>query len=133
MNNYIMITYSLYIVISVGITIWVGRTLYKNGRIFLVDSYAGNIELADSVNHLLVVGFYLINIGFVSLALKSGLQPTQNYEVFEVLSGKVGKVLLVLGAMHFMNLIIFSKMRKRAMLFKEPPPVPADRAIKVEG
>ena len=66
---YIVISYIVYLVISVTLTIWVARTLHKNGAIFLVDAFHGNRELAASVNHLLVVGFYLINIGFVALAL----------------------------------------------------------------
>lgn len=65
-------TYLLYLAISIALTIWVGRTLFKNGRVFLVDVFHGNESLADSVNHLLVVGFYLINFGYVSLALKLG-------------------------------------------------------------
>ena len=60
-------TYLAYLGISVALTIWVARTLHKNGRIFLVDNFLGNESLADSVNHLLVVGFYLVNIGFVTL------------------------------------------------------------------
>ena len=70
-------TYIAYLLISVALTIWVARTLHKNGRIFLVDSLLGNEPLADSVNHLLVVGFYLINIGFVTLALKYGRAPVR--------------------------------------------------------
>lgn len=66
----IEITYAVYLVVSIAMTVWVARTLHKNGRIFLVDSFGGNAPLADSVNHLLVVGFYLINIGYVSLALR---------------------------------------------------------------
>ena len=58
-----------YLAISVALTVWVARTLHRNGRVFLVDCFHGNTELADSVNHLLIVGFYLINVGFVSLAL----------------------------------------------------------------
>ena len=65
-------TYLLYLAISIALTVWVGRTLFKNGRVFLVDVFHGNESLADSVNHLLVVGFYLINFGYVSLALKLG-------------------------------------------------------------
>ena len=65
-------TYLAYLAISIGLTVWVAHTLHKNGRIFLVDSFLGNEKLADSVNHLLVVGFYLINIGAVSVALKYG-------------------------------------------------------------
>src|SRR6476646_6435743 len=65
--------YITYMVASVGLTVWVAHTLHKNGRIFLVDSFLGNEALADSVNRLLVVGFYLINVGFVTLALKYGV------------------------------------------------------------
>jgi hypothetical protein len=44
--------------------------------------------------------------------------------VFEALSAKLGVVLLVLGAMHFLNLIIFTKWRKRATWQLAPPPLP---------
>src|SRR5882672_10181126 len=119
---YIVWTYIAYLVISIGLTIWVARTLWKNGRIFLVDSFLGNTELADSVNHLLVVGFYLINIGYVSLALKYGEKPTDLPGAIEALSTKVGFVLIVLGVMHFFNLYIFSRMRRRGLLRNQKPP-----------
>src|ERR1041385_8765714 len=90
-------TYLVYLAISVAMTIWVAKTLHKNGRIFLVDSFLGNEPLADSVNHLLVVGFYLVNIGFVTLALKYGDKATNMETALEILSTKVGLVLVVLG------------------------------------
>ena len=68
-------TYLLYLAISIIITIWVGRSLNHNGRLFLVENFKGNEALADSVNHLLLVGFYLINFGFISLSLKYGEKP----------------------------------------------------------
>jgi hypothetical protein len=109
-----IITYSLYLAISIVLTIWVARTLSKNGRIFLVDSFGGNEALADSVNHLLVVGFYLINIGYVTLALRYGAHPTDAAQVIEYLSTKVGLVLVVLGGMHFFNVIVIGRFRHRA-------------------
>jgi hypothetical protein len=120
---YIVWTYVAYLIISVALTIWVARTLHKNGRIFLVDTFLGNEPLADSVNHLLVVGFYLINTGFVAFALKEGHKPVDLAESIEILSTKVGLVLLVLGGMHFFNLYVFSRLRKRAVLRHMPPPV----------
>src|SRR5256714_9641567 len=119
-------TYLAYLAVSVALTIWVAKTLHKNGRILLVDSFLGNEGLADSVNHLLVVGFYLINIGFVTLALKYGDKATDAQTALEILSTKIGFVLVVLGFMHFFNLLVFSKMRRRATLQKHvtPPPVP---------
>ena len=68
--NAMVITYLTYILLSIGLTVWVAQTLYRSGRIFLVDVFRGNEAVADSVNHLLIVGFYLINLGYVSLALK---------------------------------------------------------------
>lgn len=128
--NYIVLTYSLYLVISIALTIWVARTLSKNGRIFLVDCFHGNTELADSVNHLLVVGFYLINVGFIALFLKLGVQIEAPQGVFEALSSKVGVVLLVLGGMHFFNLFVFSKVRRRALLEQVPPPLPPTAVVR---
>ena len=117
-------TYLAYLTISVALTVWVARTLHRHGRIFLVDSFHGNEALADSVNHLLVVGFYLINIGYVALALKYGSHAENAQQALELLSTKVGFVLVILGIMHFFNLFIFSKMRRRATALKSPPPVP---------
>ena len=123
---HIVWTHLAYLVLSIGLTIWVARTLSRSGRIFLVDAFGGNAALADSVNHLLVVGFYLINVGYVSLALKYGPRPVDLPGTIEALSTKVGVVLLVLGAMHFLNLYVFSRLRRRAMLRSEKPPVPPE-------
>src|SRR5678810_1321801 len=89
-------TYLIYLAISIALTIWVAKTLHKNGRIFLVDVFHGNEALADSVNHLLVVGSYLINFGYVSMALKLGYLINNAQEGIEALSVKVGMVLIVL-------------------------------------
>ena len=129
MNVYVVGAYIAYLTISISLTVWVARTLVKNGRIFLVDSFLGNDSLADSVNHLLAVGFYLINIGYVSLALKYGDKPSDLAQAIETLSTKVGLVLLVLGVMHFFNLYVFSKMRRRALLRTQKPPVSPEQFV----
>jgi len=123
-NNIIVLTYLVYLLISVALTIWVARTLYKRGAIFLVDAFHGNAELAASVNHLLVVGFYLINIGFVSLALKTGATIVTSRAAIELLSDKMGMVLLVLGGMHFFNLFVFSRIRRHSYPGRPVAPAP---------
>lgn len=100
----IEIVYALYLIISLSITIWVARTLSKNGEIFLVQCFGHNAELARSTNHLLVVGFYLINIGFITLTLSLGNEPTSWPEAIRFLSSKVGLAVIVLGGMHFFNM-----------------------------
>lgn len=122
--NPTVITYVLYLIVALSLTVWVARTLFQNGRLFLVDCFHGNESLADSVNRLLVMGFYLINFGFVALYLRLADEVRDVRGVFEALSGKLGVVLLVLGAMHFFNLLVFTKVRKRATWDQAPPPLP---------
>jgi hypothetical protein len=126
---YVVGAYVVYLTISIALTVWVARTLVKNGRIFLVDSFLGNESLADSVNHLLAVGFYLINVGYIALALKYGEKPIDMAQAIEILSTKVGLVLLVLGAMHFFNLYVFSRMRRRAVVRNQKPPVSPEQFL----
>ncbi len=112
MNNTV-ITYIVYLVIAVPLTIWVAKTLHKNGRVFLIKSMNNDEAIADSVNHLLVVGFYLVNIGFVLLYLKLNRVVPDINGVFEALSTKLGVVMLVLGAMHFFNIYIFARIERK--------------------
>ena len=120
---YVISCYISYLVICLTVTVWVAHTLHKNGKVFLVDAFHGDSALADSVNHLLVVGFYLVNVGYVSLALATTDQVTSVRQTFELVSNKVGFVLLVLGFMHFFNLFVFSRIRKRSRAVIPPFPV----------
>jgi hypothetical protein len=105
-------TYLFYIALSIALTVWVGHTLHKNGRPFLLHAFDDNAVTADSINNLLLVGFYLVNFGFVSLSLRAapvvGLQAA-----IELLSVKVGQVLMVLGGMHFFNMHMLHKLGRR--------------------
>ena len=114
--DYAVWTYSIYLAVSVVIALSVGWTLHKSGRPFLVEMFLGKEDLANSVNHLIVVGFYLLSIGFVSLALKYGARPTDMADAIEALATKVGVVLVVLGGLHFLNLLMFSRLRLRVQL-----------------
>ena len=116
--NYIIITYIIYLMLTVSITIWVATTLFRNGKIFLVDIFNGNRDLANSVNNLLLTGFYLINIGYAVYTLQVTNAITNMQLVIEELSIKIGLIILILGAMHFFNLYIFFKLRKKALYEK---------------
>jgi len=125
---YTVYSYIAYLIVSLLVTAWVGRTLYARGRVFLVDAFHGNEAVAESVNHLLVVGFYLINIGYVTLALKYGDKPTSLQEAIEFLSTKVGLVLAILGVMHFINVASLTSFRRRTnrehQVLREQVPFP---------
>ncbi|MGO4462184.1 hypothetical protein AB4039_33580 [Streptomyces sp. M-16] len=123
-----VVAYVIYLVISIGLTIWVARTLSRNGRVFIGDVLQGNEKLADAVNHLLVVGFYLVNIGFVTLYLRSGESVLEARGLFEALSVKIGVVLLVLGVMHLGNVWVLNKMRRRGIMERRQTPPVAPQA-----
>ncbi len=118
----------VYLLLSIALTVWVARTLHRNGRVFLLQAFREREDMADAVNHLLVVGFYLINIGFVVLALRFGEKPQTAQAAFEFVSTKLGIILLVLGVMHFFNMFNFDKLRRKGLAQEQrttptPPPL----------
>lgn len=117
MTSYIVIFYALYLILTLVITIYVATTLFKNGRVFLVDIFHGEEPLADSVNKLLLVGFYLINTGYAVYTLTITGEVDSVRLVIERLSIKLGGIILILGAMHFFNLYVFYTLRKKAKLY----------------
>lgn len=116
--NYYILTYIIYLAITIVLTIYVARILFKNGRVFLIDIFHQNMPLADAVNKLLLVGFYLINIGYISITLQDVGKISDYQSLIEELSAKVGYIILILGGMHFLNLFIFFNLRKRSLQVK---------------
>ena len=105
----LQMSYLLYLGISIAMTIWVARTLSKNGEVFLVMCFGQDEVLAKSTNHLLVVGFYLINIGFITLRLDGWDAQRAVASMIPYVGSKVGLSILVLGAMHFFNMMMIAR------------------------
>ena len=126
-NNNILLLYGLYVFITIGLTIWVARTLFRNGKLFLVDIFHGNQPLAQAVNNLLLVGFYLVNLGYAIYTLKVIDQVSETRQVIEILSAKIGAIILILGGMHFFNMFLFFRLRKRALVEKRNVELGFDR------
>ncbi|MFI9028531.1 hypothetical protein [Streptomyces sp. NPDC053560] len=119
-----VVAYAVYALVSIALTVWVARTLSRNGQVFLADVLRGNEKLADAVNHLLVVGFYLVNLGFVALYLRAADAVSTARGLVETLSLKLGVVLLVLGVLHLANVYVLSRIRRRGAMEREQlPPV----------
>jgi hypothetical protein len=118
-----MIDYVVYLAASVCLTVWVGGTLYRNGRVFLVSVFQ-EAGLADSVNHLLVVGFYLVNLGAAALLINAGGAPGSLPDMVQETVTRIGVVLLVLGTMHFFNMLVLHLIRRPLRQRPAPPPAP---------
>jgi hypothetical protein len=122
-SQHVIAVYLVYTAASLGLTIWLARTLFKNGEVFLEEVFADNPRMASAVNRLLVVGFYLINLGYAFLTLNVGREALTPTQAIETLAGKLGGLLLALGLMHFGNLYLFHRVRRRGRLRLAPPPV----------
>jgi len=119
--NLQLIDYFIYICASVLLTVWVGDTLHRNGRPFLVSVFKED-GLADSVNRLLVIGFYLVNFGAAAILINTGGAPATVADMLKQTVTRVGVVLLVLGFMHFSNLLVLHIIR-RPLRQKPLPPI----------
>jgi len=107
-------TYLLYLLISTGLTVLVGTGLARSGRAFLLDVFGGNDTLARAVSRLLVLGFYLLSLGFVTLTMRTGGDIGSARAGLQLLSVKIGEVLLVLGVLPLIALTALVRTRRRA-------------------
>jgi len=122
-------SYAIYVLVGIGLTIWVAHTLRIRGRVFFDKGCKGNTELADSLSHLFSVGFYLLHIGFVLLALKLGEEAADTTGAIELLSTKIGLVLIVLGVFHFLHIAIFARIHGKPRV---PHPPDGNYAVTAE-
>lgn len=116
MDNFLIIkAYCVYLPITLLLTHYVAKTLFSNGKIFMLDIFKGQEDIAVATNNLFKVGFYLINIGFAIWFLKIYSYSVKNLQdVFEVLSYKVGGFSIYLGIMLFLNLFLFFRGRRKS-------------------
>jgi hypothetical protein len=119
----IFAVYAVYLAVSLALTVAVGSALSRSGRVFLTGVFGGDEGLAQAVNRLLVVGFYLLNLGFVALTMRTSGEIVSVRQAFGVLFLKIGEELLVLGAPHLANIIFFTRFRRRQRPWPPPPPV----------
>jgi hypothetical protein len=104
----------LYAVLCAVLIVWLAIVLHNAGDVFLHDSFPGRQELAKAVARLLDIGFYLVSFGYVALTFQTYMPLDKIGQVTEVISIKVGCFLLLLGAMHFFNLLLLAIFRRRA-------------------
>ena len=98
--------YSIYIVLTTILIIYVANYLFRNGKSFLLSAFKGNETVANSINNLLKMGFYLVNIGYALVSIRYQYNLQNSAQLIEALSVKIGTIVLILGAMHFFNMYI---------------------------
>jgi hypothetical protein len=93
----------LYLLITSFITIYVGKILFRNGRHYLLSMLLDH-AITDSVNRILLTGYYLVNLGYVSMMLTRS-RPIETFDDMIVsLTNSIGRIMLTLGVMHYINI-----------------------------
>lgn len=114
--------YGGYAVVAVALVVWLARTLQHNGEIFLENVFEDD-GMAHAVNRLLVVGFYLLNLGY-ALLLYQVTEATALTEAFNGLVERLGLLLLSLGVIHLVNMLVFWRIRTYRDRAAVTPPAP---------
>ncbi len=121
--NPLIVIYVVYGLAAIGLTVWLAKTLFSNGAVFLEGVFKDNHELAEALNRLLVTGFYMLNLGYAFLIFKTNGRPVGAVESIELLVNKMGILLVSLGLIHFLNMIVFWRLR-RGSDRRTPPALP---------
>lgn len=121
--NPLIVIYVVYGMAAIGLTVWLAKTLFSNGAVFLEGVFNDNHELAEALNRLLVTGFYMLNLGYAFLIFKTNGRPVGAVDSIELLVNKMGILLVSLGLIHFLNMIVFWRLRKGSDR-RTPPALP---------
>ncbi len=113
MNNYNFISYLIYLPITFYITVIVGWILYKKGIVFLNDAFNSNVELASILNKFLLLGYYLLNLGYAAVSIHIFSEINSITQLIEELSKRIGMLIIGLALMHYFNMYTFSHFNKQ--------------------
>ncbi|WP_293884654.1 MULTISPECIES: hypothetical protein [unclassified Sphingobacterium] len=118
--NFNILAYTVYGLLTCYIIIWVGRLFHRNGRIFILSLFQQDINLADTTNNLLLLGYYLLNIGYAILQFSYWKQIASFDELISSIAFKTGRLLFVLVGLHYINMlaIYFFGKRKNSLTIK---------------
>ncbi len=131
-NTFLIPVYVTYAAVSIGLVVWLARTLFANGAVFLEGVFDDNPAMAAAVNRLLVIGFYMLNLGYAALLLQAN-DAGDAVSAVEILVRKLGVLLVSLAVLHSTNLYFFTRSRGRAAAAVLPPPVAPQAQVMADG
>jgi hypothetical protein len=101
----------VFLIPSIVLTALVAWTMQRNGRLFLIDAFQGNTELAHSVNRSLILGFCLVMLGDIAVVDMTPMMTFPDlWLTTQAACTRTGWVLLFLGLMYFCNLFLLTRM-----------------------
>ncbi|MES2484789.1 MAG: hypothetical protein V4581_02420 [Bacteroidota bacterium] len=111
--NYNLIAYGLFFSITAYIIVVVGQICYRNGNIYVREFIPGHEDLCQRINKILLMGYYLVNIGYTATTLISWQAITSAPNLVETLAYRTSTIILILSALHYLNLFIITNYVKK--------------------
>lgn len=110
--NYNVSAYIIYLSLMVFLIVYVGRYFYTNGRIFIISLFNDNVQLADQVNKLLLIAYYLFNIGYAFLKLSDWEKISSMEALLGSLTTNMATLILILAVTHYFNMLVIYLLSK---------------------
>jgi hypothetical protein len=99
------LSFIIYLLITWFITVHVGLIFYRNGKSYILN-LLGDEKLTLFINRILLIGYYLLNLGYVTMTIRFGKTIHSWAEVITSICTRTGKIMCMLGVIHFFNMAI---------------------------
>ena len=111
--NYNIVAYLMYFAITFLIIVKVGRICYTNGNVYVAQLIPNHEDLCKKVNHLLLIGYYLLNIGYCTMTIMSWETIVSFSQLVEVISFRTSLIIMIIAIMHYLNILILTNYIKK--------------------
>ncbi len=111
--NLNIIGYLIYLSLTSIIIIKVGKLCYDNGNIFVSQLIPNHEELCHQINKMLLIGYYLLNLGYCAMTIISWEKIQTNNQLIEIIATKSAIIILTIGFMHYINIFLLTKYIKK--------------------
>lgn len=115
--NYNILAYFIFAAVTSYIIVWVGKLFHRNGRIFIRALFDGRDDLTDTTNNLLLVAYYLFNIGYAILQFNMWDNVSEWQQLISSVATKTGLLVLILAGLHYNNMLIIYLLSKNKTHF----------------
>lgn len=111
--NYNILAYGIFLSTMIFIIVYVGRLFYRNGRVFILALFRGDAVQTDHMNQLLLVAYYLFNIGYAFVELRFWDKIVNVAQLVSSLASNVGLLVFILAVTHYFNMALIYFLSKR--------------------
>lgn len=111
--NLNLTAYLIYFLFTILIIVKVGKICYQNGNIFMAQLIPKHQDLGQKVNQILLLGYYLLNIGYCAITIISWEQIRSVTQLLEIITSKSALIIIIIGILHYCNIFIITNYIKK--------------------